>query len=133
VIAFAGPLTHFPQAAFWLILMAMSNKGHIVWFYPCYANELARCIWINLLAGAIKLQIALFCFNLFLPAYPLDGGRLLADFMLIRGVEVNRAAKITAGVSVPIGLAVMAYGFATSSTFDAGSAITIFAGEEGSE
>jgi Zn-dependent protease len=43
-----------------------------------------QCLWLSLCKGAIQLQIALFCFNLFLPAFPLDGGRIFANMLLIR-------------------------------------------------
>ena len=36
------------------------------------------------------------------PAFPLDGGRILADALLLKGLEVTRAAQITATVAVQL-------------------------------
>ena len=41
-------------------------------------------------------------FNLLLPCYPLDGGRILADALLLRGLTASRAAQIVVKVSVPV-------------------------------
>jgi Zn-dependent protease len=43
----------------------------------------------------LQLNLVLMAFNLLLPAYPLDGGRILADLMLIAGVPAVIAAYIT--------------------------------------
>lgn len=61
-------------------------------------------------AGACQLNIGLFAFNLLLPAYPLDGGRILADLLLICRVGVYTAAKITAAVATLLGAGVLAFG-----------------------
>lgn len=58
----------------------------------------------------VQLNIGLLLFNLFLPAFPLDGGRILADLMLMRGVGVERAAKVTAGTATVLGCAVLGLG-----------------------
>ena len=45
------------------------------------------------------------------PAFPLDGGRILADALLLKGLEVTRAAQITATVAVAVAGAIFLYGF----------------------
>lgn len=42
-----------------------------------------------------QMNISLFAFNLLVPAYPLDGGRILANGLLAAGVEQYLAAKVT--------------------------------------
>ena len=46
-------------------------------------------------------------------AYPLDGGRIFADLLLMAGVAADLAAKIVAGVAMTIGTGIIIYGFAT--------------------
>ena len=45
------------------------------------------------------------------PAFPLDGGRILADALLLKGLEVTRAAQITATVAVAVAGGIFLYGF----------------------
>ena len=50
-----------------------------------------------LAAQALYLNIMLFCFNLFVPAYPLDGGRVYASCLMLYGkLKPDAAAKCTA-------------------------------------
>jgi len=70
--------------------------------------------------------LCLFLFNLFIPAYPLDASRILVDFFALCKVEVNRAALITAGISIPIGLGLLCYGFWAFAKGAANYTMTIF-------
>jgi hypothetical protein len=45
------------------------------------------------------MNLGLFCFNLFVPAYPLDGGRLLADGLLLAGLPAAKAAWVTVSLA----------------------------------
>jgi Zn-dependent protease len=76
-VAIAGPATHFPQLLFWMIMMAMGGSVSL-------GAGLADGFWSAVCSSAMRMQIALFCFNLLLPAYPLDGGRVLAALLVIR-------------------------------------------------
>lgn len=49
-------------------------------------------------------------FNLLLPAYPLDGGRIFADVLLMCGVNVRVAAIVTVVLAVAIAGALIAWG-----------------------
>lgn len=111
-VAVAGPLTHIPMVlVWWLLLLAAYHAETGSWAvpltmpYPTMAH-----MWNAVCVGAIYMNISLFAFNLLVPAYPLDGGRLLADGLLAAGVAPRTAAIVTAAVAAPLGAAVLVYG-----------------------
>eukprot|EP01038_Epipyxis_sp_PR26KG_P016852 gene16852-23084_t len=98
MISIAGPLTHFPQAGIWMLLMYLCT-GTIQLMWPLHWGY---DLLFALFAGAIGIQIALFLFNL-IPAYPLDGGRLLGSLLCLFGLERNFSYQITSLVGSFIG------------------------------
>ncbi len=84
LVAIAGPLTHIPQVGLWYVAMYASNRGVVELFWPV---QWGWDFWLALCSAAMLLQIALFLFNL-IPAYPLDGGRLLGAFL--SALQFNR-------------------------------------------
>lgn len=98
IIAVSGPLTHGPQAAIWAILWAIGRSD-------------PGAAW--LFRAACTMQLHLFLFNL-CPAYPLDGGRVVVDLMRIRGVEIDRAGRICAALSLLTGMTILIWGFVVS-------------------
>lgn len=90
MIAIAGPLTHVPQVLFWSMLLAVSNGGKFEYLsIPLTWSSL----WLHICHGALILQFVIFLFNL-LPAFPLDGGRILAAFLTMGRIEESRVHKI---------------------------------------
>lgn len=112
-VAFAGPLTHVPMLLFWILLLLPayhavtgSYKIQLLLFDPPSPPYL----WVDICVGSVVLNLSLFIFNLFVPAYPLDGGRIFADALLTCGVSEVSAAKATVGVSAIMGVAVVVWG-----------------------
>ncbi|KAI3429753.1 hypothetical protein D9Q98_010066 [Chlorella vulgaris] len=65
---------------------------------------------LAVVAGACQLKLALAAFNLLLPAYPLDEGRIFADLLLLAGLHTKLAARTTASVATVLGLGVLGVG-----------------------
>eukprot|EP00899_Mesostigma_viride_P007066 jgi/Mesvir1/16360/Mv18108-RA.1 len=110
LVALAGPLTHIPLAAICLVVMAATDGGDVDWHLRS-PNE--DYFWENMVAAALVMQVALFCFNLLIPAYPLDGGRILVDVLFLCGASERMAAIISCAVSFPLALGLIAWGILT--------------------
>jgi Zn-dependent protease len=101
MVTLAGPVVHLPLAlmfslGLWALgapptLEAFSPFGH--WF-P-YSDS----FWVLLMAYGLKIQVVLFCFNLLLPVYPLDGGRVFVAFFATRW-PVKRVAYVASSLSL---------------------------------
>lgn len=103
-VAIAGPLTHVPMFFVWFIAFAASAGNTDLMrgtgkFFP----ELMRSgCWIN---------ISLFLFNLFIPAYPLDGSRVLTSLLAMLSVSLKTAGWVVILVSTIMSIALLAFGF----------------------
>jgi Zn-dependent protease len=113
-VAAMGPLMHLPLAGLFagLVLIWQPWQWNYLnlfesW-YPFY--PMRDYFWANLFLGLFKIQIVQLLFNLFVPAYPLDGGRILTNFLLMRYGR-DQAAKVTTFFSIPIGIAILIWGF----------------------
>ncbi len=60
------------------------------------------------------MQLSLLVFNLLSPAYPLDGGRIVVDLLSMRGVALERAARVTAALSCLTGMGYCIYSLVTA-------------------
>lgn len=94
LIAVAGPLTHIPQFLAWSVAMYVSTGGTVVLSWPI---DWGYNFWLALCSASMLLQITLFIFNL-IPAYPLDGGRLLGALLSWLDFNRNTVFKVTAFV-----------------------------------
>ena len=108
-VAIAGPLTHIPQMLVWVGIFAACEKGSFENFsqFPDTANA---SFGGNLSAQAFFLNLTLFIFNLFVPAYPLDGGRCLAAGLILCGMSVVNAAMGTAFIGMLFAAAMIVWG-----------------------
>jgi Zn-dependent protease len=108
-VAIAGPLTHIPQMLVWLLIFTGLEGGNF--------DNLTRQMDTEkvafgplLCAQAFYLNVVLFVFNLFIPAYPLDGGRCLAAALVMCGLSVLKAAMATAVIGMAIAAAFVVWG-----------------------
>ena len=93
LVAIAGPLTHFPQFFIWISFFYFIN-GNIMGDIGAHHSNWTRDISYICYCGTI-MQIALFSWNL-IPAYPLDGGRLLAAFLGAMKTPTRTAYRVSA-------------------------------------
>jgi len=113
-VAIAGPLTHIPQVGVWLAIYAAVKGGDFSDFsgHRIDLTELENggfeAFMAYLCAQSIVMNLLLMAFNLFVPAYPLDGGRCLAALLVLGGMAVPKAALVTSvtGMTLAAGLAV---------------------------
>ena len=96
IVSIAGPLTHIPQALLWYGLSQAFSPGTFMYM---------------LCVHALRLNISLMLFNLFIPCYPLDGGRIFAASLQLMKIRVDIAAKICAFVSLVCAVSIGVYGF----------------------
>eukprot|EP00441_Pelagodinium_beii_P015823 CAMPEP_0197669386 /NCGR_PEP_ID=MMETSP1338-20131121/71823_1 /TAXON_ID=43686 ORGANISM="Pelagodinium beii, Strain RCC1491" /NCGR_SAMPLE_ID=MMETSP1338 /ASSEMBLY_ACC=CAM_ASM_000754 /LENGTH=324 /DNA_ID=CAMNT_0043248937 /DNA_START=207 /DNA_END=1181 /DNA_ORIENTATION=+ len=124
-IVAAGPATHFPMGAAWVLLLAgyAAACSHVVtapaWKYlvpfgsamgPCMNPNYPGCFstWsgflcYSFLTQAVQLNVMLFMFNVFFPMYPMDGAKLIVcSLQLFCGASARCAAKVLIGTSIPL-------------------------------
>jgi len=108
LISLAGPITHIPQILIWGFVLVATYGFHNIgyWYAPIQDNEnFSR----NVIEGAFFQQLLLIILNLFVPAYPLDGGRVYAN-ALIQCYDMKKTAQILVFTSVPIGIGLAVFG-----------------------
>ena len=102
-VALAGPLTHIPLAGLcWLALAASGEHLGLADLDPRGGLELPDQGWQSFVYAILRMQVLLFCFNLCLPAYPLDGGQILVglfSLFLPLPATVMALALLTGGTA----------------------------------
>jgi Zn-dependent protease len=113
-IAIAGPITSFVIAAilglaWWLLLLA-SQAGEAS--YSTTNNNAIKIISEAVLQYGAIINTVLGGFNL-VPAFPLDGGRILRSALLRWKRDYDQSTKITVRIGIAISYVFMAIGFIT--------------------
>ena len=88
LIALAGPAVNVVIA---LVLFALLSAGHVA-----FGMESVRLVGGNLLTKLMWVNVTLVAFNL-LPAFPMDGGRVLRAFLAMR-MEYSQATRAAAAL-----------------------------------
>jgi len=137
-VALAGPLTHIPQMFFWwmiylLVKYEFDMTGNVTGIWPSFSIFLKTMStgpagFFQVLAGeAVWLNIILCGFNLCIPAYPLDGGRVFAAALMLKlKVEPLKAAFVTAMTAMAISAFMVAY--AIVRLFTGGASFSLYLG-----
>jgi Zn-dependent protease len=122
-VAAAGPLMHVPLAALCFGGLALLVGG---WDWnwlnvfgswaPFGGIDSFEGFGPNLLLAAARLQIILLAFNLLVPGFPLDGGRILIDFLVIRHGR-QKAAIVASYISMPVGIVLTLFAFMRGDIF----------------
>src|ERR1700704_3484125 len=100
LITFVGPLTSLVLGAvFYLLSVALGGAAHP----SLFAATLSWLGYINITLGVFNL----------VPAFPLDGGRLLQSLIWLRTGDRLRATRIAARIGMGFAYLLIAYGLAT--------------------
>jgi len=118
-VSMAGPAMHIPLLAFWMLLYVFTRQTgpecggtdyesmlHLGFGGARYSLD--DCLWNNVIIEGMMLQVMLFMFNVFLPIYPLDGGKIFICMVaLCCKCEVPTLAKTCIGISSFFGLGLL--------------------------
>lgn len=116
LIAVAGPFFNF--AIVFLIIVLVAFVPILPWPWHLFnspevtAEMLNDAILQYPLFGLFWVNFILGAFNLFLPALPLDGGRVLRSILALR-LGFNRATHITTKISSVVAILLLLLGFMT--------------------
>jgi Zn-dependent protease len=100
-VALMGPFTHIPMSILWWAIYA-GVRGEDSGLWPkntIFLDVLSTPagFFETLSAQVLYINIILFCFNLIIPANPLDGGRVYAACLILAfKLKSLTAAKVTA-------------------------------------
>ena len=100
LVALAGPFTHLIQGGLWLAVFSIFRGEFHNWTDAVDLKLLTDrgvvYFIANLAAQATMMNAFLFGINLLMPAYPMDGGRILSSFLHMTDMlDVPTTAMVT--------------------------------------
>jgi membrane-associated protease RseP (regulator of RpoE activity) len=87
----------------WLLLQIATTGGYVTLRLREFGLS---TLWMDISGSLLMLNIFLFIINL-APCYPLDGGRIFASCLRLRGLDADAAARIICYVNFPLGAALI--------------------------
>ena len=105
-LAIVGPLVNLALAGLAAAFIGAMGRGIDLWSWPwLYARNLPRSlVWANLYIALLNL----------IPAYPLDGGRILRAF-ISRSIDVSSATRRAVSISTAIAMVLILAGLFSDS------------------
>lgn len=117
-IALAGPLTHIPMMLFWFVVLWLcwhANGGENIALDDLGSPSTYLG---NLAYTAFSLNAYIMLPNLCLPIYPFDSGRIIGSALILSGMKVPGAAKVTGLFGVAIGVTISILGLVWFGFYD---------------
>jgi Zn-dependent protease/CBS domain-containing protein len=105
-LAIVGPLVNLAFAGLAAAIITAMGRGIDLWSWPwLYARNLPRSlVWANLYIALLNLM----------PAYPLDGGRILRAF-ISRSIDLSSATRRAVSISTAIAMVLILAGLFSDS------------------
>ena len=106
LLAIVGPLVNLAFAGLAAAIITAMGRGIDLWTWPwLYARNLPRSlVWANLYIAVLNLM----------PAYPLDGGRILRAF-ISRSIDLSSATRRAVSISTAIAMVLILAGLFSDS------------------
>jgi len=106
-VAVSGPLVHLPIMVVWIflgIVCAKVNGGDSDELKDARITDSASIFFLNLTYWAFFQNLLILLANVVIPIYPFDAGRILGNVLIMMGLQVSTAAKVTAVIAALIGI-----------------------------
>jgi Zn-dependent protease/CBS domain-containing protein len=126
VIAIAGPAVNFVLAGLFSVVLFLSGAGSLLADLPGLLANFSRMGLGALVGYLFAANLLLGLFNL-LPAFPMDGGRILRSFLATR-MSYPAATSTAAGIGQALALLMGLWAFLQGDFFLVLVAIFIFSG-----
>jgi Zn-dependent protease len=123
LVSLMGPVTHIPMIFAWACVVKFYTDA---WFVNPQTVSVENNFVLAVAVHAIVLNASLFVFNLFVPAYPLDGSQILVSLLMASGKSAEQTAFIISMASVPVVVLLAAYGVYSLYYAQAQGLLTVF-------